>query len=171
MWTNSGNWSVSIHSVSQQCLLIFSERRAASLIIFLIFPRKCYLVRNSRWEGYICKSALNSADSSFSAFILLPSLIFGPQVRAFCRVAVSTLNTLAGYIDWVSLSYISSKYSEILEVLCLLLNEPELQLEAAECLVIAVRRKVSCIGLALFVPFMFISFPESCSFTCFLTYS
>uniref|UniRef100_A0A674PBU9 Exportin 5 n=1 Tax=Takifugu rubripes TaxID=31033 RepID=A0A674PBU9_TAKRU len=60
---------------------------------------------------------------------------------AFCRVAVSTLNTLAGYIDWVSLSYISSKYSEILEVLCLLLNEPELQLEAAECLVIAVRRK------------------------------
>ncbi|TNM99958.1 hypothetical protein fugu_012991 [Takifugu bimaculatus] len=63
------------------------------------------------------------------------------QVRAFCRVAVSTLNTLAGYIDWVSLSYISSKYSEILEVLCLLLNEPELQLEAAECLVIAVRRK------------------------------
>lgn len=67
---------------------------------------------------------------------------FGPQVRAFSRVAVSTLNTLAGYIDWVSLSYISSKYSEILEVLCLLLNEPELQLEAAECLVIAVRRKV-----------------------------
>uniref|UniRef100_A0A674PND2 Exportin 5 n=1 Tax=Takifugu rubripes TaxID=31033 RepID=A0A674PND2_TAKRU len=61
--------------------------------------------------------------------------------EAFCRVAVSTLNTLAGYIDWVSLSYISSKYSEILEVLCLLLNEPELQLEAAECLVIAVRRK------------------------------
>uniref|UniRef100_H3CTC2 Exportin-5 n=1 Tax=Tetraodon nigroviridis TaxID=99883 RepID=H3CTC2_TETNG len=63
------------------------------------------------------------------------------QGRAFCRVAVSTLNTLAGYLDWVSLSYISSKYSEILEVLCLLLNEPELQLEAAECLVIAVRRK------------------------------
>lgn len=89
-------------------------------------------------------SALNSAASSFTAFILLSSFIFGPQGRAFCRVAVSTLNTLAGYLDWVSLSYISSKYSEILEVLCLLLNEPELQLEAAECLVIAVRRKVSC---------------------------
>lgn len=111
-------------------------------------------------------SALNSAASSFTAFILLPSFIFGPQVRAFCRVAVSTLNTLAGYIDWVSLSYISSKYSEILEVLCLLLNEPELQLEAAECLVIAVRRKVSCIGSALFVPLMLMFFPlDSCSFT------
>lgn len=66
---------------------------------------------------------------------------------------MSTLNTLAGYIDWVSLSYISSKYSEILEVLCLLLNEPELQLEAAECLVIAVRRKVRRRYSAFFDPF------------------
>lgn len=69
---------------------------------------------------------------------------------------MSTLNTLAGYIDWVSLSYISSKYSEILEVLCLLLNEPELQLEAAECLVIAVRRKVRRSYSVFFVPVLFI---------------
>lgn len=108
-------------------------------------------------------SALNSAASCFTAFIFFP-LIFGPQVRAFCRVAVSALNTLAGYIDWVSLSYISSKYSEILEVLCLLLNEPELQLEAAECLVIAVRRKVSSIDSECFVPFMLIFFHRKLQF-------
>lgn len=84
-------------------------------------------------------------------------------------MAVSTLNTLAGYIDWVSLSYISSKYSEILEVLCLLLNEPELQLEAAECLVIAVRRKVRhshsalCSGLAFYL-FYPVFASSSCSF-------
>ncbi|KAM9345342.1 exportin-5 [Symphorus nematophorus] len=63
------------------------------------------------------------------------------QARAHCRVAVATLNTLAGYIDWVSLVYITSGNCHLLEMLCLLLSEPELQLEAAECLLIAVSRK------------------------------
>uniref|UniRef100_A0A8D2ZI19 Exportin-5 n=1 Tax=Scophthalmus maximus TaxID=52904 RepID=A0A8D2ZI19_SCOMX len=61
--------------------------------------------------------------------------------RAHCRVAVATLNTLAGYIDWVSLVYITSGNCHLLEMLCLLLSEPELQLEAAECLLIAISRK------------------------------
>ncbi|TKS85625.1 Exportin-5 [Collichthys lucidus] len=63
------------------------------------------------------------------------------QARAHCRVAVATLNTLAGYIDWVSLVYITSGNCQLLEMLCLLLSEPELQLEAAECLLIAISRK------------------------------
>lgn len=50
---------------------------------FLIFPRKWYLVRNSRWEVYICLSPLNSAASSFTAFMLLPSFIFGPPGQSF----------------------------------------------------------------------------------------
>uniref|UniRef100_A0AAX7UMB4 Importin N-terminal domain-containing protein n=1 Tax=Astatotilapia calliptera TaxID=8154 RepID=A0AAX7UMB4_ASTCA len=60
---------------------------------------------------------------------------------AHCRVAVATLNTLAGYIDWVALVYITSGNCHLLEILCLLLSEPELQLEAAECLLIAMSRK------------------------------
>lgn len=64
-------------------------------------------------------------------------------MRAHCRVAVATLNTLAGYIDWVALVYITSGNCHLLEILCLLLSEPELQLEAAECLLIAMSRKVS----------------------------
>ncbi|AWP13965.1 putative exportin-5 [Scophthalmus maximus] len=63
------------------------------------------------------------------------------KARAHCRVAVATLNTLAGYIDWVSLVYITSGNCHLLEMLCLLLSEPELQLEAAECLLIAISRK------------------------------
>nr|XP_057920623.1 exportin-5 [Doryrhamphus excisus] len=63
------------------------------------------------------------------------------KARAYCRVAVATLNTLAGYIDWVSLVYITSGNCRLLESLCLLLSEPELQLEAAECLLIAISRK------------------------------
>ncbi|XP_024152409.1 exportin-5 [Oryzias melastigma] len=63
------------------------------------------------------------------------------KVRAHCRVAVATLNTLAGYIDWVSLTHITSGNGHLLEMLCLLLSEPELQLEASECLLIALNRK------------------------------
>ncbi|XP_074531298.1 LOW QUALITY PROTEIN: exportin-5 [Halichoeres trimaculatus] len=63
------------------------------------------------------------------------------QARAHCRVAVATLNTLAGYIDWVSLVHITNGNCHLLEMLCLLLSEPELQLEAAECLLIAISRK------------------------------
>ncbi|XP_055358363.1 exportin-5 [Betta splendens] len=65
----------------------------------------------------------------------------GLKARAHCRVSVATLNTLAGYIDWVSLVYITNRNCQLLEMLCLLLSEPELQLEAAECLLIAISRK------------------------------
>ncbi|XP_077103178.1 exportin-5-like isoform X2 [Siphateles boraxobius] len=63
------------------------------------------------------------------------------KTKAHWRVGVATLNTLAGYIDWVDLSHITNENCRLLEILCLLLSEPELQLEAAECLLIAISRK------------------------------
>ncbi|MED6263098.1 hypothetical protein CHARACLAT_000924 [Characodon lateralis] len=63
------------------------------------------------------------------------------RAKAHCRVAVATLNTLAGYIDWVTLVHITSRNCQLLEMLCLLLSEAELQLEASECLLIALSRK------------------------------
>ncbi|XP_075002821.1 exportin-5 isoform X10 [Calonectris borealis] len=64
-----------------------------------------------------------------------------PKAQANCRVGMAALNTLAGYIDWVALSHITADNCKLLEMLCLLLNEPELQIGAAECLLIAVSRK------------------------------
>uniref|UniRef100_A0A6Q2XNR3 Exportin-5 n=1 Tax=Esox lucius TaxID=8010 RepID=A0A6Q2XNR3_ESOLU len=61
--------------------------------------------------------------------------------KSHCRVGVATLNTLAGYIDWVAVTHITNDNCRLLEMLCLLLSETELQLEAAECLVIAISRK------------------------------
>lgn len=58
-------------------------------------------------------------------------------------MSIAALNTLAGYIDWVSLNHITAENCKLVETLCLLLNEQELQLGAAECLLIAVSRKVS----------------------------
>ncbi|NXA32685.1 XPO5 protein, partial [Eudromia elegans] len=63
------------------------------------------------------------------------------RAQANCRVGIAALNTLAGYIDWVALSHITADNCKLLEMLCLLLNEPELQVGAAECLLIAVSRK------------------------------
>ncbi|TRY71295.1 hypothetical protein DNTS_007636, partial [Danionella cerebrum] len=63
------------------------------------------------------------------------------MARGHLRVCVSTLSTLAGFIDWVALPHLSSENCALLEILCLLLSEPELQLEAAECLLIACSRK------------------------------
>lgn len=99
-------------------------------------------------KGHLCIIfELNQLDCScfdcLLLFLLFPLFFYHPQARAYCRVAVAALNTLAGYIDWVSLTHITCKNSQLLEMLCLLLSEPELQLEAAECLVIAVSRKVS----------------------------
>uniref|UniRef100_A0A674E0Z4 Exportin 5 n=1 Tax=Salmo trutta TaxID=8032 RepID=A0A674E0Z4_SALTR len=68
-------------------------------------------------------------------------LVNRKEHRAHCRVGVATLNTLAGYIDWVALANITNDNCHLLEMLCLLLSETELQLEAAECLLIAISRK------------------------------
>ncbi|KAJ7340919.1 hypothetical protein JRQ81_004206 [Phrynocephalus forsythii] len=63
------------------------------------------------------------------------------KAQANCRVGIAALNTLAGYIDWVAMSHITADNCKLLEMLCLLLNEPELQVGAAECLLIVVSRK------------------------------
>ncbi|KAE8600179.1 hypothetical protein XENTR_v10013121 [Xenopus tropicalis] len=63
------------------------------------------------------------------------------KAQGMCRVAVASLKTLAGYIDWVAITHIMADNCKLLGMLCVLLSEPELQLEAAECLLIAVSRK------------------------------
>ncbi|XP_073421022.1 exportin-5 isoform X2 [Dendrobates tinctorius] len=63
------------------------------------------------------------------------------ECRGLCRVALAALNMLAGYIDWVSISHITADDCKLLQMLCLLLEDEELQVEAAECLLIAVSRK------------------------------
>ncbi|XP_075060596.1 exportin-5 [Mixophyes fleayi] len=63
------------------------------------------------------------------------------QCQERCRVALAALNTLAGYIDWVSVTHITAQDCKLLQMLCLLLGEEEMQVEAAEALLIAVSRK------------------------------
>lgn len=102
--------------------------------------RACYL-QMGLFTHYTNYWEERSGNLCFSLF--LTSCLLCLQAQANCRVGIAALNTLAGYIDWVALSHITADNCKLLEMLCLLLNEPELQIGAAECLLIAVSRKVS----------------------------
>lgn len=90
-------------------------------------------------EAKLCTESVSIESCSGSELLIMVS----SQAQANCRVGIAALNTLAGYIDWVAMSHITADNCKLLEMLCLLLNEPELQVGAAECLLIAVSRKVS----------------------------
>ncbi|OCT77468.1 hypothetical protein XELAEV_18028560mg [Xenopus laevis] len=57
------------------------------------------------------------------------------------RVAAAALRALAGYIEWLPTKHITANKYNLLWMLCVLLNVPELQLEAAECLLLTVSKK------------------------------
>eukprot|EP00079_Xenopus_tropicalis_P035805 XP_017949576.1 PREDICTED: exportin-5-like isoform X2 [Xenopus tropicalis] len=57
------------------------------------------------------------------------------------RVAAAALRTLAGYIKCLPTHLIMADNCTLLWLLCVLLNVPELQMEAAECLLLAVNKK------------------------------
>ncbi|XP_061424287.1 exportin-5 [Lethenteron reissneri] len=63
------------------------------------------------------------------------------QATTHCRVACATLATLAGFVEWVNMTHLAFKDCALLRTLCSLLGEPRFQLEAAECLLLIVRRK------------------------------
>nr|XP_034377061.1 exportin-5 isoform X2 [Arvicanthis niloticus] len=84
---------------------------------------------------------LNTLQENVNKYQQMTDASQEAEAQANCRVSVAALNTLAGYIDWVSLNHITAENCKLVETLCLLLNEQELQLGAAECLLIAVSRK------------------------------
>lgn len=56
---------------------------------------------------------------------------------------MATLQTLNGYVDWVAMSHIIIKDNLLLQMLCMLLSNTALQMDAAECLLTIVSRRVS----------------------------
>lgn len=63
--------------------------------------------------------------------------------QAHCRVSAAVLVTLTGYVDWVPMSHIMMNNAILLQSLCALLSVETLQLQAAECLLLIVSRKVT----------------------------
>jgi len=57
-------------------------------------------------------------------------------------VCQSVLSTLTGFVDWVNISHITDDNGHLLQLLCEMLSDRNLQLHAAECLLLIVSRKV-----------------------------
>lgn len=57
------------------------------------------------------------------------------------RVVVVVLNTLASFLEWVNISHIMAADGRLLKVMCYLLEFPDIQLSAVECLSQITNRK------------------------------
>lgn len=61
--------------------------------------------------------------------------------QAHSRVVQVVLLTLTGFVEWVSIVHIMASEGKLLQILCILLNDTEFQIPAAECLSQIVNRK------------------------------
>ncbi|XP_078503579.1 exportin-5-like isoform X2 [Lissotriton helveticus] len=62
------------------------------------------------------------------------------QSQPSCTVATIAINCLSGYMNWMNICYITRDDFKLLETLWVLLEEQDLQLPVAECLLLAVKR-------------------------------
>ncbi|XP_028845931.1 exportin-5 isoform X1 [Denticeps clupeoides] len=132
----------SLGDAQTELVLLILLRLVEDVITFQTLPtqrrRDIYLALTQHMDS-IFSFLLNILQQHVDDYRRLKSI--PDQAKAHCRVGVAALNTLAGYIDWVTMVHITHDNCRLLEVLCLLLSEPELQMEAAECLIIAISRK------------------------------
>lgn len=88
----------------------------------------------------------------FSFFLRLIELHVGSfrmmnnNQQAHRRVVQVALETLTGFVEWVSIVHIMAGEGRLLQILCVLLNDMEFQLHAAECLSQIVNRKGELAG-------------------------
>uniref|UniRef100_A0A8C8IAK0 Importin N-terminal domain-containing protein n=1 Tax=Oncorhynchus tshawytscha TaxID=74940 RepID=A0A8C8IAK0_ONCTS len=126
----------SIGEAQTELVMMILLRLAEDVITFQTLP--------AQRRRDIQQTLTQNMESIFSFLLTILQLHvdeYRKLAKAHCRVGVAALSTLAGYIDWVALAHLTNDNCRLLEMLCLLLSETELQLEAAECLLIAISRK------------------------------
>ncbi|XP_069092357.1 exportin-5-like isoform X2 [Pleurodeles waltl] len=76
------------------------------------------------------------------------------QTQPSCTVATTAIYCLSGYISWMGIWHITQEDFKLLETIWVLLEEPDLQLPAAECLLVAVKR-LEKVKYASLLPILF----------------
>jgi hypothetical protein len=71
-------------------------------------------------------------------------------------VRQTVLSSLSGFVDWVNISHITHEDGRLLRLLCENLKDQDLQLHAAECLLLIVSRKVGGFFIYLFIVFEYL---------------
>jgi exportin-5 len=68
------------------------------------------------------------------------------ELNVHVRVVQVVLLTLTGFIEWVSINHIMASDGQLLQILCLLLDDENFQAGAAECLLQVVTYPFSSIS-------------------------
>ncbi|XP_069092402.1 exportin-5-like [Pleurodeles waltl] len=130
-----------------EMVMIILQRLSEDLVTIQTLPAelmylKNTLIKDSRRIFSFIKEALQDIVKKYRCL-----------AKQCYKVGIAILNALASYLDWVAMYYITDDNCELLEMLCFLLDEPEVQMEAAECLQIAINRtgKVEQRKLLLFL--------------------
>lgn len=66
------------------------------------------------------------------------------KAAAHGRVVQVVLLTLAGFVEWVSMTHIMAREGRLLHILCLLLTDSAFQCPAAECLLQVIITNFAC---------------------------
>ncbi|XP_013773403.1 exportin-5-like [Limulus polyphemus] len=83
---------------------------------------------------------LQTLQSHYQMYVEMRQADKKEEMMVHCRVVEATLMTLAGFVEWVPISQITKENNILFPILSLLL-ESQLQLYAAECLLLIVSRK------------------------------
>lgn len=73
------------------------------------------------------------------------------KASAHGRVVQVVLLTLAGFVEWVSMTHIMARDGRLLQILCLLLTDSAFQSPAAECLLQVTYFHIILLSVLLFI--------------------
>ncbi|KAL2740682.1 exportin-5 [Vespula squamosa] len=84
---------------------------------------------------------LRLMEQHFSEFQKKSAIGHTTEAAAHSKVVQVVLNTMTGFVEWVSINHVMAEDGRLLQILCLLLGDPIFQCSAAECLLQIVNRK------------------------------
>lgn len=147
-------WTTLLSELSDACLQGESQTELV-LLVFLRLVEDVALLQtiesNQRRKDIYQALTVNMSEI-FDFFLRLIELhvngfrnttVMGDQSKALAhsRVVQVVLQTLTGFVEWVSITHIMASDGKLLQILCILLNDDAFQIPAAECLLQIVNRK------------------------------
>ncbi|KAK2577119.1 hypothetical protein KPH14_003281 [Odynerus spinipes] len=84
---------------------------------------------------------LRLMEQHFSEFQKKSAVGHTTEAATHSKVVQVVLNTMTGFVEWVSINHVMAEDGRLLQILCLLLGDPIFQCSAAECLLQIVNRK------------------------------
>jgi exportin-5 len=147
-------WTTLLSELSEAC----GKGEAQTEIVLLVFLRLVedvallQTIESNQRRKDIYQALTVNMSEIFEFFLRLIELHVGEfrnstqmqnnqKALEHSRVVQVVLLTLSGFVEWVSINHIMSANGRLLHILCILLNDTEFQLPAAECLLQIVNRK------------------------------